>query len=147
MFNTCCRVFTGTAKAYHLPYVPGKLVVVGGCSSRHWKKNFGWLMDADWWNLDRCAKMPYRRPVEPHSYDLRNLCKQMNLVVAPSYEADLTSKDVFGLYCGARRVWNGDTVFTLSPPTLTTAQVMAQMWYVVLSALAAGWASQICGTS
>ena len=94
------------------------------------KKKFGWLMDTDWWNLERCSLLPYRRPVEPHSFELRNLCKQMNLVVAPSYEADVTSKDVFGLYCGARKVKNGDTVFRLSPPTLTTAQVMAQMWYV-----------------
>ncbi len=73
-------------------------------------------MDADWWSLDRCAKLPYRRPVKPHSYDLRSLCKQMNLIVAPCYEADVTSKDVFGLYCGAKRVRSGDTVFTLSPP-------------------------------
>ena len=87
-------------------------------------------MAADWWNLDRCARLPYRRPVEPTSYDLRKLCKQMNLVVAPSYEAAVDSKDVFGLYCGSQRVRNGETVFRLSPPTLTTAQVMAQMWYV-----------------
>ena len=94
------------------------------------KKKFGWLMDTDWWNLERCSLLPYRRPVEPHSFELRNLCKEMNLVVAPSYEADVTSKDVFGLYCGARKVKKRETVFTLSPPTLTTAQVMAQMWYV-----------------
>ena len=67
------------------------------------KKKFGWLMETDWWNLERCSLLPYRRPVEPHSFELRNLCKQMNLVVAPSYEADVTSKDVFGMYCGAKK--------------------------------------------
>jgi hypothetical protein len=45
---------------------------------------------------------------------------------------------VFGLYCGLKKVKNGETVFTLSPPTLTIAQVMSQMWYVVLFYLAAG---------
>ena len=93
-------------------------------------------MDTDWWNLDRCAKLLYRRPVEPHSFDLRKLCKQINLVVAPSCEAAVDSKDVFELYCGSQRVRNGETVFRLSPPTLTTAQVMAQMWYV---AIRPGW--------
>ena len=93
-------------------------------------------MAADWWNLDRCSQLPYRRPVEPHSFELRNLCKQMNLVVAPSYEAAVDSKDVFGLYCGSQRVRKGETVFRLSPPTLTTAQVMAQMWYV---SIRPGW--------
>ena len=68
---------------------------------------------------------PYKRHVQPWDLAMHHQAKSMGLVIMPSVYVDVD--DCYGLFT-RRRFLEGETVVNLGKPTLTTAEVLSQMW-------------------
>ena len=68
---------------------------------------------------------PYKRHVQPWDLAMHQQAKSMGLVIMPSIYVDM--EDCYGLFT-RRRFVQGESVVNLGKPTLTTGEVLSQMW-------------------